>query len=101
MRNLPLFFLDLCFVCCLMSRSWSLYSYAKNSLEHIDYEICKFFQSVLLILIRSRLDSDFQIVLLLILIRSRLDSDFQIVLLIILIRSRFDSDSNAFLQYCE
>ena len=80
------------FVCCLMNRSRSLYSYAKNSLEHIDYEICKTFLSILLILIRSRLDSDFQIVLLIILIRSRFDSDSQIVLLLILIRSRFDSD---------
>ena len=80
------------FIYCLVNGSWSLYSYAKNSLEHIDYEICKFFQSILLILIRSRLDSDSQIVLLLILVRSRLDSDSQIVLLLILIRSRFDSD---------
>ena len=75
-----------------MNRSKSLYSYAKNILEHLDYGICKFFQSILLILIRSRLDSDSQIVLLLILVRSRLDSDSQIVLLLILIRSRFDSD---------
>ena len=45
----------------------------------------------MLILIRSRLDSDSKIVLLLT-IRSRLDSDSKIALLTILIRSRFDSD---------
>ena len=72
------------FIYCLVNGSWSLYSYAKNSLEHIDYEICKFFQSILLILIRSRFDSDSQIVLLIILIRRRLDSDSQIVLLPVL-----------------
>ena len=49
------------FIYCLVNGSWSLYSYTKNSLEHIDYEICKIFLSILLILVRSRLDTDSQI----------------------------------------
>ena len=66
-----------------MNRSKSLYSYAKNILEHLDYGICKISLSILFILIRSRFDSDSQIVLLLT-IRSRFNSDSQIVLLTVL-----------------
>lgn len=52
-------------VYCLMNRSWSLYSYAKNILEDIGYKgynIKIFFLLILTILISTPFDSDFKIV---------------------------------------
>lgn len=51
-------------VYCLMNRSWSLYSYAKNILEDIGYKgynIKIFFLLILTILISTPFDSDFKI----------------------------------------
>ncbi len=52
-------------VCCLMKRSRSLYSYAKDILEDIGYKgynIKVFILLILTILIRTPFDSDFKIV---------------------------------------